>query len=163
MDQPTPFTNDELSLLSRAAVMAGAMIAIARYSGRGGTRDEFQAILSGLEAAVRRYPDNPIVQSLLNPAARADVDRLARQLQGDLRQTTYLDYKMAALNRCAQAAELLDEKAPGQSGLEVRQAILEMCRQVAGASKEGGWMSSQAVDVKEEGALEELGRVLGLQ
>ena len=163
MENNPQFTSDDLTLLSRAAVMAGATVAIARYSGKGGTNHEFQAIASGLEAAVRQYPDNPLIQALLTPEARLDIDGLARQFSKDVRQTTYQDYKMAALNRCAQAAELLDAKAPGQTGLQVRQGILDMCRQVAAASKESGWMSSQAVDVREEGALEEIARVLGLE
>jgi hypothetical protein len=157
------FTPDDFTLLSRAAVMAGATVAISRYSGKSGTKNEFQAIVSGLESAALQYPDNPLVQALLTVEARLDIDGLARQFKNDVRQTTYQDYKMAALNRCAQAVELLDAKASGQPGLQVRQAILEMCRQVAAASKEGGWMSSQAVDVREEGAIEEIARVLRLE
>jgi hypothetical protein len=45
------FTNDDLPLLSRAAVLVGANEAIARLSGLGGTNHEFQVLINGLEAA----------------------------------------------------------------------------------------------------------------
>jgi hypothetical protein len=163
MENFPQFTPADLTLLSRAAVMAGATVAISRYSGKSGTNSEFQAIVSGLESASRQHPDNPLVQALLTAEARLDIEGLARQFKNDVRQTTYQEYKMAALNRCAQAVELLDAQAPGQTGQQVRQAILDMCRQVAAVSKEGGWMSSQAVDVREEGAIEEIARVLRIE
>lgn len=156
------FTPDDLTLLSRAAVMAGAAVALARYSGRGGTDNEFQSIVSALEAAARQYPSNPLVQALLTAEARQYTAGLARQFKSDTLQTTFQDFKLAALNRCAQVVELLDQKAPADQALEVRHSILTMCRTVAQASKEGGWHSSDPVDVKEEGVLEELARVLGV-
>jgi len=162
LDYFNSFTPDDLALLWRAAVMAGATVAISRYSGRGGTNNEFQAIVSGLEAAAQQHPANPLVQALLTSDSRAYAASLARQFQTDIRQTTFQDIKLAALNRCAQAAELLDQKAPADQGLEVKQSILSMCRAVAHASKEGGWHSGNPVDVKEEGVIEELERALGV-
>jgi hypothetical protein len=126
-----------LALLAKAAVLAGATVAIAKYSGSGGTQAEFQAILEGLKQASQRYPTNPLVQALLADQARKEVEQLAPQFRADPKQRTFEDFKLAALNRCSEAAELLNRKAAPDQAAEVKQAILLMCRQVAEKSKEG--------------------------
>jgi hypothetical protein len=162
MEDVAGFTAEDLSLLSRAAVLAGATVALAKYSG-GGTKGEFQAILQGLRTAAAHYPGNPLVQALPSPDAEQTAQRMAEQYHSDLRQTEYQDFKMAALNRCASAAELLAQKASPQQAAEVRESILAMCQHVAEASRESGWFSGPRVDVKEAGAIEEIARALALR
>ena len=154
------FTAEDLSLLSRAAVLAGATVALSKYSG-GGTKGEFETVLQGLRAAAARYPSNPLVQALPGAEAQQEVQRMAAQYRSDLRQAQFQDFKMAALNRCASAAELLARKASPSQAAEVRESILSMCQEVAEQSRESGWFSGPRVDVKEAGVIEELGRALG--
>jgi hypothetical protein len=158
----TEFSQDELSLLRRAAVLAGATVAITKYSGAGGTRDEFRGIGEGLRAAAANYPDNPLVQALVSDETRAEADGLYPQFRQDPTQKTYEDFKLAALNRCGQAAELLKQRAtPGQAA-EVKAAIISMCEHVAERAKEGTVLGfgGTRVDPLESAVVEQIRRAL---
>jgi hypothetical protein len=157
------FTPEDLSLLVRAAVLAGATVSISSYSGGSGTDAEFRAITEGLAQAARHYPSNPLVQALATPEAKAEVDRLAPWHHGDTTQHAYEDFKMAALNRCADAAEVLADKATTAQADEVKQAILFMCEHVAEASKEGSRLGfgGTRVSPNETAAIEQIRRALG--
>jgi hypothetical protein len=155
------FTSQELSLLGRAAVLAGATVTIARYSGGSGTKAEFQAILEGLKLATEQYPSNPLVQALLTDETRKEVEQLAPQFRADPTQRTFEDFKFAALNRCSEAAELLSRKAAPEQAAEVRQGILSMCRHVAEKSREGSrfGFGGPTTDPMEQAVIDQIARV----
>jgi hypothetical protein len=158
------FTSEELSLLARAAVLSGATVAIAKYSGSGGTQAEFQAILDGLKQAIQQYPSNPLVQALLTDEARSEVAQLAPRFRADPKQRTFEEFKLAALNRGSEAAELLDRKAAPDQAAEVRQAVLLMCRLVAERSKEGSFLGlgGTPMDPMEQAVIDQIARVWGV-
>jgi hypothetical protein len=60
-------------LLAQAAALAGATVAVIKYSGNKGTHKEFSALVKGLEEAAAQYPNNPYVQALLTPASRRQI------------------------------------------------------------------------------------------
>jgi hypothetical protein len=163
VDSGQDFTSSELSLLARAAVLSGATVAIAKYSGSGGTQAEFQAILDGLKQATQQYPANPLVQALLTDEARKEVEQLAPRFRADPKQRTFEDFKFAALNRCSEAAELLALKAAPDQAAEVRQAVLLMCRHVAERSKEGSLLGfgGAPMDPMEQAAIDQIARAWG--
>jgi hypothetical protein len=158
VDGGQDFTPQELSLLARAAVLAGATVAIAKYSGGSGTQAEFHAIIEGLQQATRQYPANPLVQALLTDETRQQVAELAPQFRSDPKQRTFEDFKFAALNRGSEAAELLSRKATPEQAAEVKQGILLMCRHVAEKSREGA-RSGSATDPMEQAVLDQIERV----
>jgi hypothetical protein len=161
VDSGQDFTPEELGLLARAAVLAGATVAIARYSGSSGTQAEFQAILEGLKQATQQYASNPLVQALLTDQTRKEVAELAPQFRADLKQRAFEDFKFAALNRCGEAAELLARKAAPEQAAEVKQGILLMCRHVAEKTREasrfGG--ASAPTDPMEQAVIDQIERV----
>jgi hypothetical protein len=156
------FTNEDLSLLRRAAVLAGATVAIAKYSGSGGTRDEFRGIVEGLQEAAARYPENPLVQALVADETRSEADGLYPQFRQDPTQKTYDDFKLAALNRCGQAAELMKQKAPPEQADEVKATIVSMCEYVAHRAKEGTVLGfgGTRIDPMEMAVVEQVKRAL---
>jgi hypothetical protein len=158
------FTSEELTLLARAAVLAGATTALAKYSGGSGTQAEFQAILEGLQQAAQQYPANPLVQALLADETRKEVEQLAPQYRSDIKQRAFEDFKFAALNRCSEAAELLARKAAPAQAAEVGQAILLMCRHVAEKSREGSRFGSggSPTDPMEQAVIDQISRVWGI-
>ena len=158
------FSSEELRLLARAAVLAGATVAIAKYSGSGGTQAEFQAIIDGLKQAAGQYPSNPLVQALLTDEARDEVEQLAPRFRADPKQRTFEEFKLAALNRCSEAAEVLNRKATPEQAAEVREAILMMCRQVAEKSKEGSFLGlgGTPLDPMEQATIDQITRVWGV-
>jgi hypothetical protein len=164
VDDGQNFTSEELTLLTRAAVLAGATVAISKYSGGSGTQAEFQAILEGLKQATLQYPANPLVQALLADETRREVERLAPQFRSDIKQRAFEDFKFSALNRCSDAAELLARKAAPEQAEEVGQAILQMCRHVAEKSREGSRFGSggSAADPMEQAAIDQISRVWGI-
>jgi hypothetical protein len=161
VDGEQDFTPEELGLLGRAAVLAGATVAIARYSGSSGTQAEFQAILEGLQQATQQYPSNPLVQALLTDSTRKEVADLAPQFRADPKQRTFEDFKFAALNRCSEAAELLARKAAPDQAAEVRQTVVLMCRHVAEKSREASRSGSgnSPTDPMEQAVIDQLERV----
>ena len=161
VDEGTDFTTADLTLLARAAVLAGATVAIAKYSGSG-TQAEFQALLEGLKQATEHYPANPLVQALLTDETRRKVEQLAPQFRADPKQRTFEDFKFAALNCCAQAAELLSRKAKPDQAAEVKQGILLMCHHVAEKSKEGSSSGSGGArtDPMEQAVIDQIERAL---
>jgi hypothetical protein len=154
--------SEETALLAQAAALAGATVAIIKHSGRRGTHKEFDALVAGLEEAARRYPANPLVQGLLTPATRRQIDGFAQEYADVPKKTTVQDFKMAALNRCAQAADWLDQHAVPAQAAEVKQSIVAVCRLVAEESSEGGFLGfgGVQVDALEEGVILEIARAL---
>jgi hypothetical protein len=164
VDNKQDFTSEELAQLARAAVLSGATVAITKYSGAGGTQAEFQAILEGLKQATQQYPANPLVQALLTDQARNEVAQLAPQFRADPKQRTFEDFKFTALNRCSEAAEVLNRKAAPEQAVEVRQAILSMCRHVAEKSKEGSLLGfgGTPMDPMEQAVIDQIARAWGV-
>jgi hypothetical protein len=160
--QAPELTNEDVSLLRRAAVLAGATVAITKYSGSSGTRDEFRAIIEGLQEAAKRYPGNPLVQALVSDETRTEAEGLYPQFQRDPTQRTYDDFKLVALNRCADAVDLLKRKASPDQAAEVKEAIVSMCEHVAGRSKEGQSLGfgGRKVDPFETAAIDQIKRTL---
>jgi hypothetical protein len=162
MDEGPEFTTADLTLLVRAAVLAGGTVAIAKYSGSGGTQAEFQAILEGLKRVTEQFPANPLVQALLTDETRREVGQLAPQFRADPKRRTFEDFKFAALNRCSEAAELLARKARPDQAAEVKQAILSMCHHVAEKSKEGSSSGTGGAntDPMEQAVIDQIERAL---
>jgi hypothetical protein len=162
MSENRSTTQEAPGVLAQAAALAGGAVAIARHSGRHGTHMEFAAIAAGLEAATAQYPANRLVRALLTPESRRQISDMAHQFEVAPKQSVAQDFKMAALNRCAQAADWLDANASPQEAAEVKDSILAMCRQVAEESKEGDWLGfgGTRVDVHETGVIQEIARAL---
>jgi hypothetical protein len=156
------FTPEELGLLGKAAVLAGAVVAIAKYSGSSGTQQEFRAIIEGLEQAVQRYPANPLVAALLTPATRSEVEGLAPYHRNEPTQRVFDDFRLSAVNRCTQAGDLLNRKAAPEQAAEVRAAIVSMCEYVAQRSKEGTvfGLGGTHIDTRETAAIDYVRRAL---
>ncbi|MCC6453351.1 MAG: hypothetical protein IT328_00260 [Caldilineaceae bacterium] len=151
-------------LLAEAAALAGAFVAIVQHSGRRGTHEEFETLVRGLEDAGVEYPENVYVQALLTPATRQQIADFAQEFEEAPAQSIFNDFKMAALNRCAQAAEWLAAHATPEAAAEVKASIVAVCRLVAAASKEEGAMNNAPgnVDDFEVSAIDQVSRALGI-
>lgn len=153
----TTLTPDEQNVIARAAVLAAATVAISKYSGKGGQNREFDALLSEYAAAARQNPNSPLLQLLISPVVQTEVTQLKNQFQNDPKQSVYNEFKMVALNRCAQAASLLAAKADPADVALYKQTIMETCKRVAQATSEGGTQ----MDAKESAVIDQVRRALG--
>jgi hypothetical protein len=149
-------------LLAQAATLAGATVAIVKHSGKRGTHMEFDALLRGMEAATSNYPNNPYIQSFVTPATRQQIAGFSKQFDDVPKQTAVNDFKMAALNRCGQAAEWMAANVSPATAEEVKSSILAICMRVAAESKEGGFFNFNAdhVDPFEASVIDEIARAL---
>ena len=152
-------------LLAQAAALAGATVAIVKHSGRRGTQQEFAALVAALKEAAIEYPGNPYVQVLLTSETRALIAGFAERYVEVPKQNEINDFKLAALNRCGQAAEWLAQQVSPEAAAEVKMSIIAACRSVATASKEGGPFNFVAdkIDTAELNAIEEVVRALGME
>src|SRR6187200_132248 len=100
-----PVDIQDKGLLAQAAALAGATVAIIKHSGSSGTHKEFAVLVKNLESAAAKYPNNPYVQVLLTPATRQQIAGFSSEFENAPKQSTLNDFKMSALNRCAQAAK----------------------------------------------------------
>jgi len=153
----TPLTPDEQNVIARAAVLAAATVAISKYSGKGGQDREFDALLNEYAGAARQNPTSPLLQLLVSPVVQTEVAQLKSQFQSDPKQSVFNEFKMVALNRCAQAAALLQAKADPADTALYKQTIMETCKRVATATAEGG----AQMDAKESAVIDQVRRALG--
>jgi len=149
-------------LLAQAAALAGSMVAIVKHSGTGGTHKEFEALVKGLEQAASQHPNNPYVQSLLTPATRQQIARFSQEFEVAPKQSVVNDFKMSALNRCAQASAWLHAHVPTEAADEVKSTIIAVCHRVAGTSKETGPYTSSGGNENpfEQSVIDEIDRAL---
>jgi len=149
-------------LLAQAAALAGATVAIVKYSGNSGTHKEFAALVKGLEAAATQHPNNPYVGALLTPATRKQIADFSKEFEEIPKQSIVNDFKRSALNRCAQASAWLLTNAPADAAAEVKTSILAVCHRVAAESKETGPFTTGAdnKDPFEESVIDEIDRAL---
>jgi hypothetical protein len=152
-------------LLAQAAALAGATVAIVKHSGRQGTHEEFVTLVRALEDAATEYPHNPYVQALLTADMREQIADFDRQFEEVPKQSVVNDFKMVALNRCAQAVEWLGANVPLDLATEVKISILAACRRVAGESREDDPynVTGAKVDAFEEGVIGEISRALEVE
>jgi len=157
-----PAEIQDKGLLAQAAALAGAMVAIVKYSGNSGTHKEFEALVKGLEHAASQYPNNPYVHALLTPASRQQIARFSQEFEVVPKQTVVNDFKMSALNRCAQASAWLLANATPEVAEEVKTSILTTCQRVAGESKETGPYTTgpDNKDPFEQSVIDEINRAL---
>lgn len=165
MTEKADLTPNEFDLIARTAVLAAAAVAISKYSGRGGQGREFDVLRNEYENAARQNSNNPILQTLLLPIVREQVTRLKQQFQDDPKQTVYQEFKMVALNRCAQVAALLDEKASAQDAAQYKECVVQTCQRVAEASAEGGFLGigGTPVNTQETGVILQIQRALRVE
>jgi len=157
-----PVDIQDKGLLAQAAALAGATVAIIKHSGSSGTHKEFAALVKNLEAAASKFPNNPYVQALLTPATRQQIAGFSNEFENAPKQSTLNDFKMSALNRCAQAAKWLSEHASPEEASQVKAVIIDTCQRVAAEAKESGVFSlgGDNVNAFESSVIEELDRAL---
>jgi plasmid stabilization system protein ParE len=161
MTMQSQLTDDETTLLIRAAVMAGMTVAVSKWSGKTGTLAEFEVIGKGLRDAARTYPNNPILAVLESDANKKALADMVNQFQTDAPMNLQ-DVKPFALRRCDELAEMLTAKASPEQADEVKQAIVVMCQRIAEESKEGDFLGfgGKRVSPEETAVIGEVARAL---
>jgi hypothetical protein len=154
-------TDDEITQLARAVVMAGMAVAVAKWSGDSGTAAELSAIGSRFYDEARTHSDNPFVQIMSSETGRSRLDTLVKQFSADTSMRLE-QVRPFALRRCDELAETLAAKGLPQQALEIKQIIIATCRRVAEESKEGAVLGfgGTRVSPEETAVINEVTRAL---
>lgn len=142
------FTEDEEFLLMSVPSMIGSAVSMSEGSGVIGTVKEAMANAKSLMGAVKSYPNNQVIQSVL-PAieerqeaiqhAKKFRDKAVSRMKekGIKSKDTF---KTQLLEDCRTITKLLDEKASDEEKHEYKEWAMKVAEQVAMAAKEGGFL-----------------------
>lgn len=156
------FSAAEWALLGDAPLAAAAAVALS--SEGGGTR-EAAAIVSGWREAGQLFPESELIAQIvtwLDPEEReAQKPTPATRFSSE---PSYQEILEEALNLCARAAVLLDERATPQDSDDYRGFVLHIAERVANANSESGLfgLGGEPMSRDERGTLRAIARALGV-
>jgi hypothetical protein len=130
MSTRVDYTTDEWQLLRSAPVLAGFAVIAADEHGPIGTLKEVVSLARGYTAAERQYPDNQLIQRVVQ--SLADEDGVADESAGPEEPLA------AALASCRGVSDLLTLKATPQAAEQYKRWVLDVALRTARAAKEGG-------------------------
>ncbi|MFO1349484.1 MAG: hypothetical protein U1F68_01890 [Gammaproteobacteria bacterium] len=169
----SPYSADEMFLLASLPSMIGSAIAFSAKSGAFGTLKEALANVQSIVEAVKAYPHNALIQSLL-PQMENRQEALAkakqyREMAMKRMQEKQIDsaakLRQQTLDDIHVVVELLRSKAAPAEAAEYKEWALSVAEQVAMAAKEGGFLGfgGERVSADEKALLAEIAGALGLQ
>lgn len=149
------FSDEEWTTLQHGPVHTAALIIFADPSGRGGRRQEVEAMQEALDEAVGKAGPTELVNLLFRDGSSDDeIESLLKaykRADGDERQ-------QALLGPIGQAVALVKAKAGKGDATAYQGTLVAVAQQVAAAAKEGGFMGmgGTAVSPAEKAAIDAL-------
>lgn len=147
------YTAEEWALLKETPFVVGAAVAVSAASGLG-TAKELFAVVTGTTGGMLAFPENELIQALLK-----DEDRPSpfRGMDRD-------ELLPAAIERCRQAAVVLEAKVPAREAEDYKRWVIAAGEAVANAAKEGGFFGfgGEQVSEPEQSLLDEISIALGV-
>ncbi|MFV9506591.1 MAG: hypothetical protein AB4911_18730 [Oscillochloridaceae bacterium umkhey_bin13] len=161
------YSDEEWATILAAPVAVIAAVIGISPGGPMAIMQEVGAAVKSFERAAEERRDNPlIVAMLVSLKGRFDAFHGG---QGDPanEQVQIMDLgrdPAVAVAACRAARDLLEQKAPGPEGLELRTWLIDLASDVAHAAKEGGFlgMGGELVNAKERAMLHDLADALGV-
>jgi hypothetical protein len=146
---PTPYSQDELMLLSVTPHLIGSAMASAASSGLFGTGKELFATATSVVTGSKLYPNNPLIKELvLDPqtnmqgameqAKKAQGWAKARLKEKGVNSSEKL--RATVIEDCRTVASLLASKSSPSEAAEYKQWAMSVAEKVAEAASEGGIM-----------------------
>ena len=153
------FTPEERHLIREIIPLTGFAVAVAGNSGIIGTFKEAAATAKGLGEAATQYPQNELIQSLLQDFSD---NRPVMPTYNPLEAGIQDKIKADALEKTRQVIALLTHKATPQEVTEFKQWIMAVSERVANAAKEGSFLGigGERVSAAEQAVLSDLQSVL---
>jgi hypothetical protein len=149
MTDRSAFSDDEWEMLVSAPMLAGMAVTAAEPSGVWGLLKESMTVASEMTQARADPVVNPLVRAIAADYQTVEGRAAAQdELTGRMSASEPADVKVTALAALAEAAALLDAKAPRDGGA-VKEWLLTISQHVAQASREGGFLGFGGVEVSE--------------
>jgi hypothetical protein len=164
MTQQASFTPSEWALLGDAPLAASAAVALASYDGGA---QESLAIVAGWREAGRLFATSELIQAIvvqLDPELRETQERKTNPAASAAPPTGGAILQ-EAVELCARAVRLLDEKATPQETEDYKRFVLEIASTVADAASEGPFgfgLGSHRTSSAERYVLQQVAGALGL-
>jgi hypothetical protein len=147
MAAKTDFTPDEWKVLLESVMMAGIAVTAADPSGLWGTLKE--SFASARTMASGKAGSSDLIKALVTDFETSQGRTIARDgLRDQLKGSKAADITAKSVEALRQAAALLDAKAP-QDAPAVKAWLSQISRNVAEASKEGGFLGFGGVQVSD--------------
>ncbi len=164
------FTEDEQFLLMSVPSMIGSAVSMSEGSGVVGTVKEAMTNAKSIMAAVKSYPNNEVIQTVLpvmeerqeaiEHAKKFRSKAITRMKEKGIKSKQML--KDQLIEDCRTVARLLDEKASNEEKYEYKEWAMKVAEQVAMAAKEGGFLGfgGQQVSKGEVEVIQEIAEAL---
>ncbi len=151
------FTDEEWTTLTDAPTLAGYAVMMASLSGPVGVTKEMVALTDAMAATAHQLPGD----SLVSLVSHEFKDPEPINALGVNRENA----APLALDACARAVLVLNDKATVQEQYEYKQFVMNVARQVARAAKEGTFLGlgGTAINAPEQTMLDQLSNALGFK
>ncbi|MFV9507277.1 MAG: DUF937 domain-containing protein [Oscillochloridaceae bacterium umkhey_bin13] len=149
------FSDDEWASLQKGPIYAAALIILADPSGSGGRRQEVEAMQLAIEAAVAEGGPVDLIDLLFHEGVTEDE---VEELFKAYKKADEAAVRDNMISPIVAAVKLVGAKAPAGDAAAYKGLIVNVAQQVAGATKEGGFlgMGGTAVSAEEKAAIDAL-------
>jgi hypothetical protein len=157
------FERDEWLLLGDVPLAASAAVAVASPGGGG---REASALLLAWRSADAVFADSPLIQAIVDELDPEDREQQEQAAQAATEPpSVFANVLDEAIDLCRRAVALLQAKATQQEVADYGAFVLHIARQVAEATREGGFLGlgGEAVSRAERAVLNELALALGVE
>ncbi len=163
MSTKADYTSEEWQLLIDIPTMVGAAVMAIGKSGLGSLKESF-AMAQGTLSAVEGYPDNELVQALVNGRLKEGTKSTLESLSHPYKGAGREEFKQIVVDKCGEATALLARKSTEAEAREYKAWAMSIGEKVAQAAKEGGFLGfgGEQVSQEEKTALREISTALGV-
>lgn len=163
MSTKADYTAEEWQLLIDIPTMVGAAVMVIGKSGLGSLKESF-AMAQGTLSAVEGFPDNELVQALVDARIKEGTKSTIESLSHPYKGLGREEFKQVVVDKCREATELLARKSTEQEAEGYKTWAISIGEKVAQAAKEGGFLGfgGEQVSQEEKVALQEISTALGI-
>jgi len=163
MTTTADYTDDEWQLLVDVPMMVGAAVMLIGKSGLGSMKESF-AMAQETIAAVKDYPDNELIQAIMNARINEKKRSTIESMNNPFRGMKREEFLQAAKEKAEAAADLLSSKSTQEEARKYKEWTFYIGDKVAQAASEGGFLGigGEQFSDEERNALNELMNAIGL-
>jgi len=164
MTNKADFSPEQWQLLLDVPIMVGMGVMVAGKSSLGTVKESF-AISKEIFEAVKAYPENELIQAVVNARLKDKEKSTAESLSDNPYMSKGRDGLVdAAVEKCQQVCQLLAEKCAEAEARQFKQWSMQIGEKVAMAASEGGFLGfgGEQVSEEEKTALAKISQALGV-
>jgi len=139
MSNKNDYTPEEWQTLMDVPMLVGAAVMVIGKSGLGTMKESFTLAHETL-GAIKSYPDNELIQSILEARVKGGEKSSIESFSSPLLKKRPEEFKDEVVKICRQGNAILASKASPQEAAEYKAWVREIADKVAHAASEGGFL-----------------------